>query len=226
MRAFRILRMCLGAWLLVLAGCSDVVGPPTSALDLDGRYTGYWDVIVFDTTHTCGGWGGGCDRNVLAKADCPTVFDMNVTGDSTFAGTFTIDTAACEYRPSLDSIPRVRFADGGQFVARAFAINRFAAPAESGELVDLVTVQFEMMIGTGTSEALETLLGCRPFDDWENDWVVFGTGGDADAYWTPDLSVTSILYGHAGPRSEIVPHAWCDGRHVILEIDFKIERSG
>ncbi len=184
-------------------------------------------MIVFDTTSSCGGWGGGCSQDVLRHIYCPTAFDVGMTGDSTFAGTFTIDSSACadEYsgRP-LDSIPRMRFAVGGEFAARADSINSFEAPTESGEFVDLVTVQFRMVIGTGTSEALETLIGCTPFDDWEDDWVVFGSGGDADAYWTPDPSVTSILFGHVGPRNETVEHAWCDGRHVIMNADFAIER--
>lgn len=238
MRAFPIPWACHGAWLLVVAGCGEMTAPPLSSpsFNFNGHYTGRWSVGVFNPEEECSVWGWGeCHHSLVANLECPTVFDVNMTGDSTFAGTFTGDTSSCvetlDLNPGEPSpTPYLAFGDVGRFAARADSFATFDYALDSGELAEYVYVRFEMVIGSGGKDDLESLLGCTPSEWIGGEWLFIGNGGDA-----PNPQVPSGLGAHAVPK-----YAWesqpsssgfwdepfsCGGRTVLLNISFHIERT-
>ena len=189
-------------------------------------------MTVFYPEEVCSIWGWGeCNLSRVADVDCPTVFDVNMTGDSTFAGTFTIDTSSCVETPiNAHPTPYLAFGDVGQFAARADSFARFEYALENGELAEYVYVRFEMVIGSGGKDDLEALLGCTPSQWSRGEWLIVGNGGDA-----PNPQAPSGLSGRAVPKYEWEAHPrssgfWdepfsCDGRRVLFNISFQVERT-
>ncbi len=67
--------------------------------------------------------------------------------------------------------------------------------------MDGAVVEFRFLLGDGTGEFLEAIVGC-PLEDiqWDQ-WIMRRTGGDPGSFYTPFAWSTGLFYASATPSA-------------------------
>jgi hypothetical protein len=169
---------------------------------------------------------------MLARFECPTVMDVEVTGDSTFTGIFANDAGGCVSVPEPPNEPYLaRLGASASFTASALAIESFEVPSGNW-----LYVSSEVTVDAGDKRSYESLFGCTPFDDWivgaayaDMGIEVFGDRGQDPSH---ENVFTGTIRNRDWPSylvmsrtfSNLELPASCAGQVVVLFVDFVVGR--
>ena len=182
----RTVRATAAIAVTAVVACGEPTGPLELARSvIAGRYRGDWgfDLAGPRPDGLCYNWMSGkherCPRPHLGSIRCATTVDLEVTGDSTFNGSFSVASLdLCHRDLRFEAYgPQLSMAEQGE-IREGHAAERLPHPGFEGELPDVPLYGIRFLVGAGQPEDLGRLLGCAPLDDWPQ-WSMVGALGDA-----------------------------------------------